>query len=66
MKKKFFKGDLVVFFENGEQTNSNTNLDQDRELAVGDIFEWRLFERMPTVKMKVVSTDYPLAVEEVY
>lgn len=63
MKRKFQKGDTIVIVENGEQINQMTNLDIDRELSVGEVFEWCMFEKMEPTKMKVLSLQFPLMVE---
>lgn len=63
MKREFKKGDTIVIYENGEQTNQMTNLDADRKLGVGEVFEWCMFEKMQPTKMKVLSLQFPLRVE---
>lgn len=63
MKRKFNKGDVIIIFENGERTNQSTNLDRDRELSVGEVFEWRVLDKMESTKMKVLSLQFPLMVE---
>lgn len=63
MRRKFRKGDVIIIYENGKQTNQNTNLDKDRELSIGEVFEWGLFEKMEPTKMKVLSLNFPLEVE---
>lgn len=63
MKRKFSKGDTIIIFENGEQTNQSTNLDQDREVRVGEVFEWNVLGKMQSTKMKVLSLQFPLTVE---
>jgi hypothetical protein len=64
MKRQFAKGDLVMIWENGEPTQMSTNLDQDRELSVGDIFGWQPRENREPIQMKVLSIEFPLSVEE--
>ncbi len=65
MKRQFHKGDVIIYWKDGEQTNQSTNLDVDRELSVGQIFEWQINNKMQPIKMKVLSINFPLAVEEV-
>lgn len=66
MKRKFKKGEVMFICKNGIQTNQNTNLDQDRELGVGDVFEWRLSDKVEFTKFKLLSLGFPLMVEEVF
>lgn len=64
MRKKFLKNDIMMIWEDGKPTNSNANLDQDRELEVGDIFGWQPNTKWNPVMMKVLSIEFPLTVEE--
>lgn len=65
VKKKFFKGDVIIIWKDGEETNQSTNMDADRELSVGDVFEWQVNGKMQPMKMKVLNINFPIAVEEV-
>lgn len=61
---KFLKGDIIMICENGEPTNMSTNLDIDRDLEIGDIFDWLPNKKWQPIKMKVLSINFPLTVEE--
>lgn len=63
MKRQFRKGDAIIIFKDGQQTGQTTNLDQDRQLGVGDVFDWHLFTKMQPTTMKVLSLQFPLMVE---
>lgn len=65
MKGKFNKGDVIVIWENGKQTNQTTNMDRDRELSVNEVFDWQNNTKMEPTKMKVLSIRYPIDVEVV-
>lgn len=63
MKRQFHKGDTILIFKDGVQLNQMTNLDRDRELGRGDVFEWNVLGKMEPTKMKVLSLNFPLEVE---
>jgi hypothetical protein len=63
MRRSFNKGDVIIIFKNGIQTKQSTNLDINRELGAGDIFEWNPTGKMEPTKMKVLSVRFPIEVE---
>ncbi|AJD93424.1 hypothetical protein JMA_41060 (plasmid) [Jeotgalibacillus malaysiensis] len=61
----YTKGDIMVVVQNGKQTNSSMNIDRDRTVSVGEVFDWKPHPNFEPVKIKVVSIGYPMMVEEV-
>lgn len=61
----YTKGDIMVVVRDGQQTNTTMNIDSDRTVSVGDVFDWKPHPNFEPVKIKVVSIGYPMMVEEV-
>lgn len=59
------KNTWISIFENGQQTQQSCNMDKDRELNVGDVFNWNPFKHSGGCEFKVLSMDnFCLVVEE--
>lgn len=63
MKRQFYKGDTITIWNKGVQTNQTTNLDRGRMLGKGDVFDWRINNKMKPTRMMVLSNRFPLEVE---
>ena len=62
---EFKKGTWMIISKDGEFTNMSMDLDKDRELKNGDIFEWQPNPTWKPLKIKVVHASFPLIIEDV-
>lgn len=66
MKRLINKGELILIWEEGKQTQMSCNMDIDRELENGDVFIWNPWQdNRPSPRFKVLDNQFPMAVEEI-